>query len=107
MKLNRMMVVLVFLPLAMLPTATAQVSGQLSGVVVDAQDASVPGATVTVTEVLSKQARVYETQANGSFRFPGLLAGNYNFRVEKAGFRSYERTGVAMETEVEFWGSDG
>ena len=69
--------------LAMLPTASAQGAGQLSGTVADSGGAIIPGATVTVTHILSKQSRAFETLPNGSFVFPGLLTGAYNLRGGK------------------------
>ena len=85
--------------LVVLPAASAQIAGQLSGTVADAGGASIPGATVTVTQALSKQARVFETVQNGSFIFPGLLTGTYDLRIEKPGFTSYQQKDIAIASQ--------
>ena len=87
------------LALAILPTASAQIAGQLSGTVADSGGATIPGATVTVTHILSKQSRVFETLQNGSFIFPGLLTGTYNLHIEKTGFAAYEQKDIVIASQ--------
>jgi hypothetical protein len=99
MKLFRKAACFTFLFLAALSTAKAQVSGQLSGTIVDSGGASVPDATVSVTQTVSKQVRTYQTQTNGSFIFPGLLTGTYDLTVEKPGFRIFRETGIVIAAQ--------
>src|SRR5215831_8678297 len=88
-----------FLALWTLPTINAQVSGQLSGIVTDDAGAAVPGAVVTVTQVLSKQARSFVTQMTGTFSFPGLLTGDYDLHIEKPGFKAYNQRGITIAAQ--------
>src|SRR5262250_2957268 len=87
------------LALSILPALNAQVSGQLSGIVTDDAGAAVPGAVVTVTQVLSKQVRTFVTQINGTFSFPGLLTGDYDLRIEKPGFKAYNQRGITIAAQ--------
>ena len=82
---------------AILPPASAQIAGQLFGTVADSGGATIPGARVTATHVLSKQSRVFETLPNGSiFHLPGTIAltATCNLHVEEAGFASYEQKDI-------------
>ena len=75
------MQILFFLLILAIP-ACAQ---SITGVVLDSSDAPVPAITVSVQR--GKTARPAQTDANGSFRFDGLAAGDYELRVDLAGFR--------------------
>src|SRR5437899_11369462 len=57
--------------LALAPWANGQtVTGQISGTVVDQAGAVVVGATVSVINDISKQAREFTADASGNFLFP-------------------------------------
>ncbi len=71
-------------------------TGTVSGTVVDAGGASVPGATVTITDQANQASRTAVTNESGSFSFPSLQAGTYTTRVEKTGFQAFERQGDAL-----------
>ena len=86
--------------LAALPAAHAQsVTGQVSGVVVDAAGAIVPGATVQLTNDLSKQAHTFVTENNGEFVFTGLVPGSYTLHIAQPGFRTYDQRGIIVATQ--------
>src|SRR5258708_661126 len=90
----------VFLSLATLSTANAQsVAGQISGTVADSDGAVIPGASVEVTHDLSKQVRTFTTDQNGSFIFPGLLAGDYDIRIVMQGFKAYQSKGISVAAQ--------
>jgi hypothetical protein len=59
--------------------------GNLSGVVLDASKASVPGAQVTITGPIGSQSQA--TSDQGSFLFSTLIPGFYAVKVQKAGFK--------------------
>jgi hypothetical protein len=59
--------------------------GNLSGVVLDASKASVPGAEVTLTGPIGKLTQT--TNDQGTFLFSTLVPGFYTVRVQKAGFK--------------------
>jgi len=77
--------------------AHAQVAaGEMTGLVKDQAGASVPGATVTVTEVNTNRQRVVTSSALGGYTVPSLAPGDYRVDVELTGFRSVRRTGIHL-----------
>jgi hypothetical protein len=60
--------------------------GNLSGVVLDASKASVPGAQVTITGPIGVQTQT--TTDQGTFLFSTLVPGYYSIRVTKPGFKA-------------------
>lgn len=80
-------------------SAGAQVvSGAIVGSVKDASGASVPGATITVTNT-DKNAvlRTLKTNAEGNYAAELLPVGHYNVKAEADNFRSAEETGLALD----------
>src|SRR5688572_12835507 len=63
-------------------------TGQLSGNVVDANGAVVPGATVKLTSGGTSQEREAVTNDSGDFVFTLLPAGVYKLEITAAGFRT-------------------
>jgi len=59
--------------------------GNLSGVVLDASKATVPGAQVTITGPIGNLSQT--TNEQGTFLFSTLIPGFYAVRVQKAGFK--------------------
>lgn len=77
MKLMRSATYLSILLLALTPAAYSQsVTGSVSGTVVDAGGAIVVGASVTLTNDISKQAREYKSASTGEFEFISMLPGS-------------------------------
>jgi hypothetical protein len=64
----------------------------LSGSVVDPQDAVIAGASVQLTSVSTRAVRRAITNEQGLFQITGLLPGDYELRVEAAGFGPQART---------------
>lgn len=79
-------------------TVHAQVqTGSIAGVVTDASSAILPGVSVTLTgEKLIGGAQTQVTDATGAYRFDRLPPGDYKVRFELQGFRTVERTGIAI-----------
>jgi hypothetical protein len=78
--------------LSVVPQAFSQVtSGTISGKVLDADGATVAGATVTVRKLDTNFERSISTESDGRFRFPGLAIGPYELTVEHSGFGKYKR----------------
>ena len=96
----------VVLPLALLAalalsrTASAQTTtGVISGTVIDPQGGVVPGATVTVTNEATNDARTATTDGErGFFQVTGLTPGTYSVNVTLQGFRKFERKGVVVSS---------
>ena len=77
--------------------AAAQVgTGTLTGTVLDAQGAAVPGALITVTEQATGAVRTTSSNPEGSFRVPALLAGRYSLQITLDGFRPLNLTDVPL-----------
>jgi hypothetical protein len=73
-------------------TTSASVSGQVK----DAQGGVLPGATVTLTSRTQGNVATATTDAEGRFVFPIVRADAYNLKVTMQGFKTLERTGVAV-----------
>jgi len=73
--------------------AQAQLTvGSVTGTVVDATGAVIPGATVTLTNQSTGVTREQETSSTGSFAFERVRPGAYSLRVSMSGFKTHETT---------------
>ena len=68
--------------------ATAQTTGTIEGVVVDADGTPLPGVTVTVTGPGVRQERI--TEGDGAYASAGLSAGDYVVTASLLGFETAE-----------------
>jgi len=71
-------------------------TGRITGKVVDAQAALLPGATVTATEVRTSYTRTATTDAQGAYVLVNLPLGTYNVSAEMQGFKKELKTGYAL-----------
>jgi len=78
----------------------AQNRGTISGEVVDASGASVPGAKITVSAPAIGLTREATSSERGFFTVPALPFGDYEVRVEAAGFKSLIRSGVRLDADA-------
>ena len=74
----------------------AEPSSHISGVILDASLASVPGALVTVVNEESGLRRIAMSQQNGGYAVSSLDPGVYKITVRKPGFRTMIRFGVPL-----------
>jgi hypothetical protein len=78
-------------------SAFAQVeSSRLVGTVTDAQNAVLPGVTVTATSPSLIGQQTVVSEPNGTYRFPSLPAGTYTLTFELSGFQSLKRTSIVL-----------
>ncbi|WP_263366525.1 TonB-dependent receptor [Edaphobacter bradus] len=81
-------------------------TGRILGAVTDPSGATVPGATVTITDVQRGTARSLTTTLAGEYVAPDLIPGMYKVRVEAKGFKSSERAdvqvAVASDSQIDF-----
>ena len=79
-------------------SAHAQVqTGSIAGAVTDASNAVMPGVTVTLTgDKLIGGAQVQTTDVSGTYRFDRLPPGSYNVKFELQGFKTIDRSGIAI-----------
>ncbi len=82
--------------LATLARLEAEPSSHISGVILDASLASVPGALVTVVNEDSGLRRVAMSQQDGGYAVSSLEPGVYKITVRKPGFRTMIRFGVPL-----------
>src|ERR1017187_5713681 len=86
--------------LAALSSVWAQsVTGQISGTVTDAADSVIAGATVQLTNQLTKQVRTLTTESSGSFIFADLVPGDYNIHIAHPGFKAYDRHPINVSAD--------
>lgn len=96
MSKTTIMVLPIFLLLSGLGSAQ-NITGSLSGRVVDQQGASVANASITVTEPARNVRIAVKTTAGGDFTVAGLLPGSYSIAVEAVGFKKLSRSGVSLD----------
>jgi hypothetical protein len=74
-----------------------QTFGEITGQVVDASGASVPGAAVTLTNVNTSANRSTISNDTGIYTFPSVPPGTYHVKTEHTGFK----TAVVANVEVQ------
>src|SRR5262245_1278809 len=83
--------------LALSPTTLGQsVSGSISGLVVDQQQAVMPGVPVSVRHLQTNATRSTATDDQGRFRLPTLPPGSYEVVVQQSGFAKYVRSSITL-----------
>jgi Carboxypeptidase regulatory-like domain/TonB-dependent Receptor Plug Domain len=90
------LVVAVWVFVAGLGFACAQVTATISGKVEDASGAAVGGALVAVRNLETGAIRTVMTDEMGNFRVLSLQVGSQEVRAEKPGFRAAVRTGINL-----------
>src|SRR5262249_14904727 len=79
-----------------LPAPAQTTSGSIAGTVNDAQQAAVPGASVTVADATKSFSQTTRTDREGRFVFPTLPPSTYTLDIEAAGFKRLQHTGVGL-----------
>ena len=86
-RLTLLSAAIVFLALTGVPKLDAQATdGNLVGTVVDQMGASIPGASVEITNVATGVKTTTMTSMEGAYRFNNILTGAYDVKVTHAGF---------------------
>jgi hypothetical protein len=85
------------LVLALAGAAFAQSAGAISGTVRDSSGASLPGATITMTNPASAVTQTAATN-QGDFVSPPLPPGTYSVTAEAAGFKKVGKNNVIVPT---------
>jgi hypothetical protein len=70
--------------------------GSISGSVLDASGAAVPGATVIFTNTGTGQVITLKTDDAGHYLRPDFQQGMYNMNVSVAGFKAYTKNGISI-----------
>jgi len=87
--------------LLLLPASFAQVvTATLTGSITDSSGASVPNASVKVTELSTGVVRSTKTSMDGVYNVPYLSPGVYRVDVEAPGFKLYSQDNVRLEVST-------
>src|SRR5205814_2988807 len=79
-----------------LPFVVHGAGGRIEGKVTDPKGAVVSGATVTVTDPVSKQTFSGVTDDQGRYKIEGLKAGTYTVTISAKGFTNAQREDVTV-----------
>jgi hypothetical protein len=82
------------------PAAAQATRGTLLGTVTDSSGASVPGATVTVTDQGTNIAATGVTNESGHYTFPNLKDATYRVEAELSGFKKVVRENVQVDVNT-------
>lgn len=72
------------------------VTGSISGTMVDASAAAVPGVTIKLVQVATNAERQAVSSEIGRFTFTSLAPGEYSLFAEGAGFKRFELRGINL-----------
>ncbi len=81
------------------PTFAQSIYGSLRGRVADSQGGVLTTAKVTLIDEATNQTRAVLTNETGEYNFASLTPAVYRIAVEAAGFKRFERKGVAVATQ--------
>jgi Carboxypeptidase regulatory-like domain len=89
-----------FVLLLFAPRCTfGQTLGEITGEIRDVSGGALVGANVTVSAPARGATRSTSSNDAGVFRFPALLPGSYNLKVEMTGFRTAARSGIELQVQ--------
>jgi hypothetical protein len=80
--------------------AWASAGGSITGTVTDPSGRVVSDAGVVVREVNTGFSYQTRTDRKGTYNFPTLPVGRYELEAQASGFRSYQRTGIVLDTNA-------
>jgi hypothetical protein len=100
MRIRWIGVLLAVLVSASAATSAQSLYGTLVGNVTDETGATLPGATVTVTQTETNLSRDAVTNETGSYNVPNLLPGTYQVTVTLQGFKTYTARDIAVRPDL-------
>jgi hypothetical protein len=95
--INIVLILLLSFGLASISYAQGRQTGVVSGTVTDEEGNFLPGANVILTGTGIMGSMTYVTGEQGRFRFPSLIPGECELRVEMPGFQSTVRRGIRIQ----------
>src|SRR5437667_1873681 len=92
----------VLLTLSSTPAFAQGETGSVTGVVTDAQGATVAGAEVTTSDVATKSPRTTTTNDSGRYHFASVPVGTYDITITKSGFKVHKAAAqkVSIATQL-------
>ena len=79
-----------------MPVSAQNITGALTGVVIDPAGAAVPAAQIELTNQQTQGKQNTTSNDSGIFQFASILPGSYTVNVTMAGFRSYQVKDIAI-----------
>src|SRR3954463_9405535 len=76
-----------------------QITGSVTGSVVDSSGAVVVGAKITLTNTGTSETQTAASDASGDFKFLLLPPGTYVIEGSLAGFKTFRRDGIIVEAD--------
>ncbi len=77
----------------------SQTFGEITGHVTDSSGASVPQATISLTNTATNAVRTAITTDAGDYSFPSVPPGTYDVKVEHSGFKATASNGVTVQVQ--------
>jgi hypothetical protein len=93
---HSLVTVVSLLVLSLAPPMLRAQTGRISGQVLDASQAVIPGAIVTIDNPANGDHRQVVTDNAGRYTFPDLHIGRYTIRAEKAGFQTQVKEDIGI-----------
>src|ERR1019366_5731887 len=94
--MKRLLITILFLSA---PLAAQVITGSLYGAVTDPTGAIVPNAHITATSTERGNTRAAGSNDKGEWVLTLMPIGTYDIKVDAPGFRSFDRTGIALSAE--------
>jgi hypothetical protein len=95
--MKRIVGLLFFAALFAVPAGAQQSTSEVRGRVLDAQQAVLPGVTVTLTNQDTGVFRTTVSNADGTYFVSGLAPGMYTVSGELSGFKKYTHKDVRLD----------
>lgn len=96
----RLRIVLIAMAIGLLGAPSeivAQGTASIAGTTVDTTQATVPGASVILTNSETNQVRKSVSSSEGFFQFTDLTPGHYVLDVAKPGFKTWRQSSITLE----------
>lgn len=74
--------------------------GSLYGTVTDPSGATIPNATVTVTDIAKGTSITVQSNSSGEYTVEHLIPDAYNIKITAQGFSGYEATGINVSADT-------
>ena len=94
--LRKVLVVLLFVLVLVLPSHAQETLGAITGTVIDTSGAVIPNATVKAVNLATNLEVVAHTNSNGSYLVPELPGGTYKVSFTKDGFKTETHTQILV-----------
>src|SRR5216684_2893333 len=92
----RIAVALLFFAIAAVSVNAQVQNGIFTGTVTDPSGAAVAGADVAITNIGTNETATVKTSAEGLYRVPELIVGNYKITVTATGFKKAVKSGLYL-----------